>query len=127
MKTYFDEDIFFVKHLSRSLTMLMMYYVLLKHPFSCFYNLNLIPQENIRELILIIVGLPDIFISVGAAIAIAILSIIENCVHLSSFYGKLSVDKLLFECDSINNYKGLFRLDMSNSFLYSDKTHSLLE
>lgn len=127
MKTCFDENVFFRKHLSRSLTMLMMYYVLLRHPFSCLYDLNLIPQANVRELVLIIVGISNLFISFGVGIAIAILTIIENCIHLSSFPGELDIVDLLLRNNLENNNLDFLRLDLSNSFLYSNKTQSLLE
>ena len=120
-------NVFLTKHLSRSLTMLMMYYVLLKHPFSCLYDFNLIPQTNIRELVLIIVGMPNMFISFGAGIAIAIIAIIEKYIHLSGFHNELDMADFVLSCHLLHIDLDFCRLDLSNSFLYSNKTQSLLE
>lgn len=127
MKTCFSENVFFVKYLSRLLTLLMAYYVLLRHPFSCLCDLNLIPQSNIRELMLMFVGMPDMFASLNFSVNVVVITIMGKYIHLSSFYGDLNISEFVLNSDLIGENEKISRLDMSNSFLYSGKTHSLLE
>lgn len=128
MRLHFRSKMFESSKMFRFFFALFLYYFFVKFPYIFGYNLDIIPNINVRT---VLVKVHEIitfsaFFNIGiAAFGLGVLtkllsdvaSLLYNNIHInfSNFYG------------AILSKKKSVDLDVSNPFLYSYKTKALLE
>lgn len=128
MKLHFRNRMFLSIKMLRFCFVLFLYYFFVKFPYIFGYNSEIIPNINLRGILIKIHELFTLSFVFNASVAVLMLDAFDKLLSgfFSLFYNeiKICVNRLL---GVLTNLKNTWILNVSNPFLYSYKTKALLE
>ena len=97
-------------------------------PLISNFSLQLLPSANFKDVLIASSGMNYILFILNVSITCYIISMIDELIHCGGFYyGNFKVEKQILLSTYIFNEYDFNRLDLSNPFLYVDKTKALTE
>lgn len=127
MLTKLDYEMYNYRKLTTLLTMSLIHYYFFRAPFVSNYNSELLHQTNLKESVITITGFNTVVLMLESTIACLISYVIEKIICGFKSYNDnvFNMDKFRFNLISDVCFDN--KLDLSNPFLYSNKTICLRE